>query len=131
MKSIIKLTSSRETIKVVDDQYSSPTYAQDIAKLIIQFASIIHKGKVFKDIFHFSGDRPTSWHKFANKILNEQKKHIKGLDCKILPISSNEYNSDATRPAFSVLDCTKLKNQYDVKLSDWSSAIEKVVLKLH
>ena len=131
LKSILKLISERESISVVSDQLGCPTYAQDIAKLIIEFISKIKKGDLFKDILHFSGDKQTSWFEFANKIYDEKKRYVEDLNCSIKPVKTSEYKTLASRPLYSVLDCTKIQDEYGVKLSNWNEAIKVIISKLY
>ena len=77
MKSMLNLFLNKEIINVVNDQIGCPTYAQDIAKVILRLIEHIKEGKLFQEIFHFAGDQQTTWFNFAEAILKESKKKIK------------------------------------------------------
>ena len=130
MKSMLNLFLNKEIINVVNDQIGCPTYAQDIAKVILRLIEHIKEGKLFQEIFHFAGDQQTTWFNFAEAILKEKQKEDKNVQCKLIPIKSYEYKTLAKRPKFSVLDCSKLHNQLNVESSDWNKAISNVIVSL-
>jgi dTDP-4-dehydrorhamnose reductase len=130
MKSMLNLFLNKEIIKVVNDQIGCPTYAQDIAKVILRLIENIKEGRFFQEIFHFTGNQQTTWFDFAEAILKEKQKDDKNVQCKLIPIKSCEYKTLAKRPKFSVLDCSKLHNQLNIESSDWNKAISNVIVNL-
>lgn len=117
LKTMQKLTSEKENIKVVFDQVGTPTCAGDLAEVIFK---IIQKddfdGK--NQLYHFSNEGVCSWYDFAVAI-NEAFGH----DCKVLPCHSNEFPSKVTRPSYSVLDKTKIKEAFGIKIKHWRESM--------
>ena len=113
LKTMQKLTSEKESIKVVFDQVGTPTYAGDLANVI---QTIIRKdnfdGK--NHIYHYSNEGVCSWYDFTVSI-NEAFGH----KCSIKPCHSNEFPSKVSRPSYSVLDKTKIKEILGVEILHW------------
>ncbi len=124
VKTMIKLTTERDSLKVVFDQVGSPTYAGDLAALIF---SIVEKRQFdqHQGIYHFSNEGVCSWYDFAKEISS-----IAGTDCNIQPCHSDEFPSKVTRPAFSVLDKTKVKNDFQFAVPYWKDSLIKCINKL-
>lgn len=119
LKTMQKLTAERENIKVVFDQVGTPTYAQDLANVIL--AIIQKNGLENKDqIYHFSNEGVCSWYDFAVAV-NEAFKH----SCNVQPCHSNEFPSKVTRPSFSVLDKTKIKQMLEIEVPHWKESVVK------
>jgi dTDP-4-dehydrorhamnose reductase len=131
MKSMLDLFAKKESINIVDDQIGCPTFAHDIAIMILELTNHIKNGKLFRNIFHFSGDNKTSWFGFAKAIYKEKRKKNHCLECKLNPVNSYQYKTLAERPKFSVLDCSKIDNQLNIKPSDWNKAIVDVISSLN
>lgn len=125
LKTMQKLTSEKGSIKVVFDQVGTPTYAGDLAEVIFK---IILKddfdGK--NQIYHFSNEGVCSWYDFAIAINNDFCHN-----CKVLPCHSNEFPSKVTRPSYSVLDKTKIKEKLEAEISYWRDGMEKCVERLN
>lgn len=122
VKTMLRLMNEKENIGVVDDQYGSPTYAADLADVIMK---IISSGKWQGGIYHFSNDGDISWFDFANE--------INGLihsDCIINPLSAKQYPNPAKRPRYSVLDKGKIKHTYSIHLKDWKESLKACIDKL-
>lgn len=104
LKTMQRLTAEKESIKVVFDQVGTPTYAGDLANVIY---TIIQKEEpsINNQIYHYSNEGVCSWYDFAVAI-NEAFGH----NCNIKPCHSNEFPRKVTRPSYSVLDKTKIKN---------------------
>ena len=120
VKTIIKLTSERESIKVVYDQIGSPTYAGDLAKVIFD---IVEKKKYVgnEGIYHFTNEGVISWYDFAVEIANL----VGNNKCKIIPCRSEEFPTKVKRPAYSVLENYMLKLTGDYTFADWKTAIKE------
>lgn len=123
VKTIIKHAQEKTELKVVNDQIGSPTYAEDLADVILQMIPRIKKGT--KEIFHYSNEGVASWYDFAVKIVE-----LKKLNCKILPIETKDYPTAAQRPAYSVMDTTKMKKYFDIKITTWQDSLKKCISKL-
>ena len=121
MKTMLRLAETRDGISVVSDQIGTPTYAGDLAEIIIQ---IINTKTEKYGIYHYSNEGVASWFEFAKEIFKLTKNKI-----KVNPIPSIEYLTPAKRPQFSVLDKAKIKTDLQIKIPFWGDSLEKVILK--
>lgn len=119
VKTMLQLTSTKPQLKVVFDQAGTPTYALDLAHAIMQ---IVEDGayKGHSGIYHFSNEGVTSWFDFTKKIA-ELSGHN---NCDIQPCHSNEYPSPVKRPAYSVLDKTKIKETFGIRIPYWEDSLK-------
>ena len=115
VKTMIRLMREKDTIRVVNDQTGSPTYAGDLAAAIL---AIIGSGRVVPGIFHYSNEGVTNWHAFAAEI----KKQINSR-CNVLPIPSAGYPTPAKRPVYSLMDKSKIRKEYGLHIPDWQSSL--------
>ena len=118
LKTMLRLTAEKENLNVVFDQVGTPTYAGDLALAIF---SII-EGDYYtgnEGVYHFSNEGVCSWYDFAQEITTAMR-HDK---CKIHPCHSNEFPSKVTRPPFSVLDKTKIKNTFGIDIPHWRESM--------
>lgn len=122
VKTIIRLLQEKEEINVVADQIGSPTYAVDLAEIILQ---IISSGKWIPGIFHFSNIGIISWYEFALAI-----KTFTGSACKINAITTTQYPTPAKRPAYSVLDTSKIQSVYGLEMKDWKDSLKSCISRL-
>jgi len=123
VKTMLNLTATKLQLKVVFDQVGTPTYAYDLAKVIYD---IIENRKFEGNtgIYHFSNEGVTSWYDFT-KLIAE----IAGnKECDIQPCHSDEFPSPVKRPAFSVLDKTKVKETFGIKVPYWTDSL-KICMK--
>lgn len=124
VKTILRLAGERKEISVVSDQVGTPTYAEDLAKAIVAIMEneerIEHEG-----IYHFSNEGVCSWYDFAVEIVKLGKK-----DCKVLPVTTAEYPAKTRRPAYSVLDKTKIKHTFGIEIPEWKESLEKMMKEL-
>jgi len=122
VKTMRKLMSEREELNVVNDQVGSPTYAADLAEVIMQ---IIAGEKWVSGIYHFSNTGIISWYDFAVAI-----KELSGLTCRVHPIPSSQYPTPAKRPAYSVMDTTKLFSTFGCTPKNWKDSLQICLQKL-
>jgi dTDP-4-dehydrorhamnose reductase len=108
---------------VVADQIGSPTYAKDLANLVVENG--IKKWTFKGGIYHYSNEGVASWYDFAHEIMK-----LKGLSCNVLPIRSEDYPTPAKRPFYSVLDKTKIKNELGITIPHWKESLELCLQKL-
>ncbi len=122
VKTILRLAGQKESIGVVFDQTGTPTYAADLADAILTIISkVIRNQSVFSaGIYNFSNEGVCSWYDFATEILNE-----KGSNCRINPILSQDFPSAAKRPAYSVLDKSKIKETYGIEIPHWRTSMQR------
>lgn len=119
VKTMLNLTATKPQLKVVFDQCGTPTYALDLAKAINH---IVEK-RLFEGnsgIYHFSNEGVCSWYDFTVKIA----RLAGNTECNIQPCHSNEFPSPVTRPAYSVLDKTKIKETFDINIPYWVDSLE-------
>ena len=132
-KTMMNLTSVRTQIKVVADQIGTPTYAFDLAKVISTIISSYHEecsdlreSYPYSGIYHYSNEGICSWYDFAVKIA-EYSGHA---NCDIQPCTSAEYPSPVKRPAYSVLDKTKIRETFGVAVPEWTDSLKKCIFNL-
>ena len=118
LKTMLRLTAEKEALNVVFDQVGTPTYAGDLALAIF---SIIEADKYEgnEGIYHFSNEGACSWYDFATEIAVAAG----NSSCKVLPCHSNEFPSKVTRPPFSVLDKTKIKETFGIEIPHWRDSM--------
>lgn len=123
MKTMIKLSQEKEQLQVVVDQVGTPTYATDLAAVILQIVS--SKTKQY-GLYHYSNEGVASWYDFAKAIFEEIQSGI-----KLVPIKSVAYPTPAKRPAFSVLDKSKIKNILQIDIPYWRDSLRTALSKHH
>lgn len=123
VKTMLNLTSTRPAIKVVNDQIGTPTYALDLAEVIVK---IISKRNFPLGTYHFSNEGVCSWYDFAVKIAA----FAGNTECKISPCLSSEYPSKVKRPAYSVLDKSKIKKALNITIPAWEESLATCIRKI-
>ena len=123
VKTMLSLTASKPELKVVFDQCGTPTYAYDLALAIFDILEN-RKYEGNEGVYHFSNEGVCSWYDFT-KMIAEYAGHT---DCDIQPCHSDEFPSPVTRPSYSVLDKTKIKNTFGIRIPYWTESL-KVCLK--
>jgi dTDP-4-dehydrorhamnose reductase len=121
MKTMLRLGAERDQLKVVDDQMGSPTLATDLAKALITICQQTDQdfAQAPYGIYHYSNEGSCSWCAFAQQIL-----HNHGLKTPVLPIPTTEFPTPAKRPAYSVLDKSKIKNAFAIEIPSWQDALK-------
>ncbi len=120
VKTMLNLTATKPQLKVVFDQTGTPTYAGDLADTIFDIIEN-RKYEGHTGIYHFSNEGVCSWYDFTKMIAR-----IAGHNsCDIEPCHSNEFPSPVTRPAYSVLDKTKIKETFGIKIPYWLDSLKK------
>lgn len=122
VKTMLRLGAERETLTVVADQIGCPTPARAIAAAMITIADTLTEHPQKSGIYHLCGDEQTSWAGLARATISAA--HLK---TRIEDIPSTQYPTPATRPAYSVLDCTKLKATFGIDAPDWRAAVDDTV----
>lgn len=130
VRTMLRLMREREVLRVVADQRGCPTAAADIARAVLEIAERIEDGDAAWGTFHFAGQPATSWHGFAEAILEEARRHGPVRAERIAPIPTSAYPTAAPRPADTRLDCTQLAEVWGVELPDWRLALRAVVSSL-
>ena len=124
VKTMIRLGNERESVNVVSDQTGSPTYALDLAKVIMHIISGVIRNQIAFNagIYHYSDEGVCSWYDFATAIMEED-----GINCKVNPILSADYPTTARRPAYSVLNKSKIKENYNITIPHWRASLQKCI----
>ena len=129
-KTMLNLTATKPALKVVFDQVGTPTYALDLARAIEVVLADYAKqegGKYVKTgIYHFSNEGVCSWYDFTKMIAE----YCGQTACDVQPCHSDEFPSPVTRPAYSVLDKTKIKETFGVKVPYWTDSLKKCIANL-
>ena len=126
-KTMLRLGAERETLSIVGDQIGCPTYAQDIASLIVDLIPWIDKGSVESGIYHFCGDTACSWYQFAKEIFAQADQLGYRTPKQVQSIATKDYPTPAKRPGYSVFDCTKIENTFNISRSNWRFGIDRVL----
>ena len=117
VKTMLRLMKERESINVVEDQQGCPTYAADLAAAIMQ---IISGENITPGIYNFSNHGIINWYQFAVAI-----KELTASNCIVNPIPSSQYPTPAKRPAYSVMDTTKIRQTFNVVIPEWKESLKK------
>lgn len=123
-KTMMNLTATKQQLKVVFDQTGTPTYALDLAKAI---AVVIEKFDGSQTgVYHYSNEGVCSWFDFTKMIAE----YNGSTECDVQPCHSNEFPSPVKRPAYSVLDKTKIKEVFGVKIPYWTDSLKQCISNL-
>ena len=118
VKTMIRLGKERDTLNVVFDQTGTPTYAADLALIIMEIVRKTEKNDLKTGIFHYSNEGVCSWYDFAREIMQQA-----GLKCDVKPIETKDYPLPAPRPHYSVLNKTRIKTVYGVEIPHWKDSL--------
>ena len=122
VKTMLKLMKEKTELNVVNDQSGSPTYAADLAEVILQ---VIGSGQWFPGIYHYCNAGVISWYDFAVAI-----KEVNGRGCTINAIASSAYPTLAKRPLYSVLDTSNIQQRFEIRLKNWKESLVRCLGKL-
>ena len=126
VKSMIKYGTERDELNVVFDQVGTPTYARDLADAILQILPQLQAmPKPYTDLFHYTNEGVCSWYDFTQHILRHEN-----ISCRVNPIRSEQYPTPAKRPAFSVLDKSKIKTKFGITIPYWTDSLDEMLKKL-
>jgi len=123
VKTILKKAIQTGKLKVVSDQIGNPTYAEDLARVLLLINNTKQTSGV--EIFHYANEGICSWYDFAKAIVEIAK-----INCIVNPVSSSEYQSAAPRPSFSVMDTSKIKKHLNIDIPFWKDSLEKCIYNL-
>lgn len=123
LKTMLRLAKERDELSIINDQFGTPTYAGDLAKIILH---IIESKSEKCGLYHFSNEGEISWFDFAKAIFE-----ISGVEIKLNAIPTSSYPTPAKRPMYSVMDKSKIKNNLDVEIPFWEESLQKALLKLN
>lgn len=127
MKTMLRLATERSEISVVNDQTGTPTHAIDLAEVLVKICTSIFlprlrdPSSIFFGIFHFSNEGQCTWYDFAKAIFEKNQ-----LDIKVHAIPTSSFPTSAQRPAYSVLDKTKIKSVFGVEINPWETSLKNL-----
>ena len=119
---MLRLFKEKEVVKVVSDQWGTPTHTKDLAGTIIK---IIQNKSDKYGIYHFTNEGRTNWYEFAKEIYERAKKHkLIKKDLNIIPITTEEYPTKAVRPKNTYMSKEKIKSSFGLNIRDWGNSLE-------
>ena len=120
VKTILRLCKEKDRLNVIDDQFGSPTYAADLADVIMRFVEVAEDSKDYGGVVNYCNSGTTSWYEFAIAI-----KSMVQSNCEIFPVPSSQYKTAAVRPAYSILDTSKIRGMLDLEIPFWKDSLRK------
>ncbi len=128
VKTMLRLSNTRDEINVVDDQVGAPTYAGDIAAtLITMMDRMLSTQEDLSGIYHYTGMPHVSWCQFAQEIFSEVTSQVdRDKEMRVHPILTHEYPTAAKRPLDTRLDCEKIDKVFSIKPSKWKNALKNI-----
>ena len=120
VKTMLRLAETRDEISVVSDQIGSPTNAADLAEAILNILPQVSNETV--ELFHYSNEGVCSWYDFTKVVFE-----IKGVSINVNPIESSQYPTPAKRPFYSVLNKSRIKQLYNIKIPHWRKSLIKIL----
>ncbi len=124
VKTILAKAKEHDSLKVIFDQIGTPTYAADLAEAILSIiAGVIRNQLAFNaGVYHYSNEGVCSWYDLAQETVKEA-----GLQCKIIPILSKDFPTKAKRPFYSVLDKSRIKENFNLEIPHWRDSLNKCI----
>jgi dTDP-4-dehydrorhamnose reductase len=126
VKTMLRLGNERRELGIVFDQTGTPTYANDLASAILKVIDFTEKQGIKPGIYHYSNEGTCSWYDFAWEIMNYTE-----TSCKIKPIETKDYPLPAKRPAYSVLNKSKIKKTFGIEIAYWKTSLYKCLKELN
>ncbi len=120
VKTMLRLFNEKDKINVINDQYGCPTYAADLAIVIMKFIEAAEDLKKHNGIINYCNSGTTTWYDFALAI-----KSFVNSQCEIIPIPASQYKTAAMRPAHSILDTTRIKTMLNLEIPFWKESLQK------
>jgi len=118
VKTMLRLSETRDELGVIFDQVGTPTYAKDLAKIILDILPNINSLHV--EIFNYSNEGVCSWYDFTKSIFE-----LEDITCKVNPIESKDYPTPVTRPHYSVLNKSKIKEKFNLEIPYWKDSLDE------
>jgi len=119
VKTMLKLAQSRSELTVIYDQVGTPTYAMDLAEVILK---IIQHDPAAYGVYHYSNEGVASWYDFAKAVFEFAE-----IEMKVLPVASSSFITKAKRPHYSVLDKTKIKQAFGIEIPYWRESLNRCI----
>ncbi len=125
VKTMLKLSESRDELSVVYDQVGTPTYAHNLAQAIISILKYSFENPFKTGIYHYSNEGVASWYDFASEVFA-----LRYIDININPVRSSQFPTKANRPAYSLLSKEKIKNDFGITIPHWKEALKMCLEQL-
>lgn len=127
VKTMLRLGAEKSEINVVFDQVGTPTYAADLATAILKIISQTknNPSSFVPGIYHYSNEGVASWYDFSKSIFKRSD-----IECRVHPVLSNQFPTPAKRPAYSVLDKSKIKNTFNLHIPYWKDSLQLCLNRL-
>jgi dTDP-4-dehydrorhamnose reductase len=130
VKTMLRLGHERNDLGVIFDQVGTPTYAKDLAKTILEIIPNIHHSELDSgsdvQIYNYSNEGVCSWYDFAKAIFE-----LNNIECNVKPIETKEYPTPAKRPLYSLLNKSKIKNEYNILIPYWRDSLYQCLIKIN
>jgi dTDP-4-dehydrorhamnose reductase len=118
VNTMLRLGKERDSLGVIFDQVGTPTYARDLAKMILDILPQIKNST--PEVYHYSNEGVTSWYDFAKAIFE-----LSDVTCQVNPITTDQYPTPAARPHYSLLDKSKIKNDFGITIPYWRDSLKE------
>ncbi|MDR1106424.1 MAG: dTDP-4-dehydrorhamnose reductase [Treponema sp.] len=130
---MLRLMKERDTVKVVNDQRGSPTWAFDLASAVLTLVNAVNGGeKVPFGIYHYTNEGNISWFDFAREIYSQGRRlGLLPKDCTVQPCTSAEFPARVTRPEYSALDKAKIRAALGLAIPEWNKSLEKYLAEMN
>jgi len=123
VKTMLRLGKERDSLGVIFDQVGTPTYAKDLAKLILDILPDINNTQ--PEIYHYSDEGVASWYDFARAVFE-----LAAVECTLNPITTDQYPTPAARPHYSLLNKAKIKNDFKITIPYWRDSLHRCLHEL-
>ena len=133
LNTIRRLARERDRIEVVDDQVGAPTWCRELVDATVRILLDLQDGAAFSlpaargGLFHLSAGGQASWYEFATAILERDPQRASHRCSDLLPVRSDDYAAEATRPRYTVLDNARVADRYGIVLSPWRSQLDRAL----
>ena len=132
VKTMLKLSGTQENIRVVSDQYGSPTSAVDLAIAILSIAEQWYQhSSVAWGTYHYCGKGVASWHEFAETIIELARRYGDVKTTRVEPITTADFPTKAKRPAFSALNCNLIGTNFGIKPKPWRESLKLTIRRFY
>jgi dTDP-4-dehydrorhamnose reductase len=123
VKTMLRLANERTELGVIVDQIGTPTYARDLAKVLLEIIPKLNNNNL--ELYHFSNKGVCSWYDFAKAIFD-----LKEVDIKVNAIETSQYPTAAKRPFYSVLNKNKIENSFQIEIPNWRASLKECLQQL-
>jgi dTDP-4-dehydrorhamnose reductase len=120
---MLRLGNEKKELGIIVDQVGTPTYARDLAKVLLEIIPKLQNSNV--EVYHFSNKGVCSWYDFAKTIFD-----LKEIDIKVNAIETSEYPTTAKRPCYSVLNKHKIESTFQIEIPYWRDSLKECLQKL-